>query len=181
MTSPLWHQTAEQLLRAERLLQHSVNSLDQAALGRRRERDRIALELEQLLNPLADLSQGLTRLIEEMAGGRQDNRLQRWQGQLQQLLSPLDLGRQMLEELVIQLDQPLDHLPDQPSRDSRDHQKRQQLQQLVALRQKQVMQMQAEVRSLQQQLFAATSQERPAVDAPQGPEGDAISTPSIFS
>ena len=181
MTSPLWHQTAEQLLRAERLLQHSVNSLDQAAVGRRRERDRIALELEQLLNPLADLSQGLTRLIEEMAGGRQDNRLQRWQGQLQQLLSPLDLGREMLEELVIQLDQPLDHLPDQPSRDSRDHQKRQQLQQLVALRQKQVMQMQAEVRSLQQQLFAATSQERPAVDAPQGPEGDAISTPSIFS
>ncbi len=177
MTSPLWHQTAEQLLRAERLLQHSVNSLDQAAVGRRRERDRIALELEQLLNPLAALSQGLTRLIEEMAGGRQDNRLQRWQGQLQQLLSPLDLGMQMLEELVIQLDQP----PDQPSDDPRDHQKRQQLQQLLALRQKQVTQMQAEVRSLQQQLFAATSQEQPAADAPQGPDGDAIGTPSIFS
>lgn len=183
-SSPLWQHTADQLLRAERLLQHSLNGLEQESAHRRQERDRIALELEQMLTPLDALSDGLTRLIDDMARDRQDNRLQRWQGQLQQLLSPLDQGMQLLRELVVQLDHPLQPAVNgdpQPGRASPDAQQHQQLALLLALRQKQVLQLQSEVQTLQEQLFMTASQQPTAPDRPQLTAEEGIATPSIFN
>lgn len=148
------------LLRAERLLEHSIAGLHEQESRRRRDRDQVGFALEQLLQPLEQLSGGLSRMIEEMAQHRQDNRLQRWQGQLQQLLTPLDVSQQELRELVVLLDQPLDQLQTQSEKSPTDlrsrageQQKRLQLVQLLALRQKQMGQLQSEVVALQRQLF----------------------------
>lgn len=148
------------LLRAERLLEHSIAGLHEQESRRRRDRDQVGFALEQLLQPLEQLSGGLSRMIEEMAQHRQDNRLQRWQGQLQQLLTPLDVSQQELRELVVLLDQPLDQLQDQSEQSptelrsrAGEQQKRLQLVQLLALRQKQMGQLQSEVVALQRQLF----------------------------
>ena len=148
------------LLRAERLLEHSIAGLHEQESRRRRDRDQVGFALEQLLQPLEKLSGGLSRMIEEMAQHRQDNRLQRWQGQLQQLLTPLDVSQQELRELVVLLDQPLDQLQTQSEKSPTDlrsrageQQKRLQLVQLLALRQKQMGQLQSEVVALQRQLF----------------------------
>lgn len=148
------------LLRAERLLVHSIAGLHEQESRRRRDRDQVGFALEQLLQPLEQLSGGLSRMIEEMAQHRQDNRLQRWQGQLQQLLTPLDVSQQELRELFVLLDQPLDQLQTQSEKSPTDlrsrageQQKRLQLVQLLALRQKQMGQLQSEVVALQRQLF----------------------------
>ena len=194
---PAVHPPLDQLLlRAERLLEHSIAGLHGQESCRRRDRDQVCFALEQLQQPLEELSGGLSRMIEDMAQHRQDNRLQRWQGQLQQLLSPLDASQQELRALVVLLDQPLEQPlerlqrpaePDPAALRSRasDQQKRQQLVQLLALRQKQMGQLQSEVAQLQRQLFE--SQQRlnqlqasaPALDPSPGEDQGRV--PSIFS
>jgi chromosome segregation ATPase len=184
------------LLRAERLLEHSIAGLHEQESRRRRDRDQVGFALEQLLQPLEQLSGGLSRMIEEMAQHRQDNRLQRWQGQLQQLLTPLDVSQQELRELVVLLDQPLDQLQTQSEQsptDLRSHageqQKRLQLVQLLALRQKQMGQLQSEVVALQRQLFESQQllSQLQASEAPLGASLDEFSgedqarVPSIFN
>ena len=194
----LWQQTSPQLLRAERLLAHCLEALQEARRQRRRDRDRVALELELLLPTVEALTTCLSGVIEELAQDRQDNRLQRWQGQLQQLLTPLDSGTRLLRELLVQLDQPLaDEIGADPGA-TRAQRQQQQLQQLLALRQKQVLQLQAEVSALQAQLFrqgAGPAPDGAGADAGAegggdgganaGAEGGADqgqgSTPSIFS
>jgi hypothetical protein len=180
----LWEQAGQLLLRAERLLAHSVEGLREGERRRRRDRDRLALEVEQLLTPLEALSSGLARVIEELAQDRQDNRLQRWQGQLQQLLTPLDSGTQSLKDLLVQLDQPLRHELEAVPGGMREVRRQEQLQQLLLLRQKQVLQLQSEVSALQAELFSRESGPAPgAGDEPAPADGGAFqgSTPSIFS
>lgn len=184
------------LLRAERLLEHSIAGLHEQESRRRRDRDQVGFALEQLLQPLEQLSGGLSRMIEEMAQHRQDNRLQRWQGQLQQLLTPLDVSQQELRELVVLLDQPLDQLQTQSEQSPTDlrsrageQQKRLQLVQLLALRQKQMGQLQSEVVALQRQLFESQQllSQLQASEAPLGASLDEFSgedqarVPSIFN
>lgn len=184
------------LLRAERLLEHSIAGLHEQESRRRRDRDQVGFALEQLLQPLEQLSGGLSRMIEEMAQHRQDNRLQRWQGQLQQLLAPLDVSQQELRELVVLLDQPLDQLQDQSEQSptelrsrAGEQQKRLQLVQLLALRQKQMGQLQSEVVALQRQLFESQQllSQLQASAVPLGssldesPGEDQARVPSIFN
>ena len=179
----LWSATEKALLRAERLLAHGVEAvLDQQRL-RRQDRNQIAFELEQLLQPLEGLSAALVAVIEEMAQHRQDNRLMRWQGQLQQQLDPLDEELLRLREQLAILDQPLQHeqLADGPAAKRQRH-KQQQMVDLLAHRQKQVMALQLERSALQLQLFEAEQRLAALGGAAQAAEaGDQPSTPSIFS
>jgi hypothetical protein len=179
----LWTATEQQLLRAERLLAHGVDAVRQQQLLRRQDRDQIAFELQQLLLPLEGLSAALVAVIEEMAQHRQDNRLQRWQGRLQQQLDPLDEELQRLREQVVLLDQPLEHEQSQASAAAqRERRKQQQLVELLGHRQKQVMALQLERRALQLQLFEAEQQLAALRGADQTPAtDDQPSTPSIFS
>lgn len=186
-TPELWQHTEQALLRAERLLAHGLEGIRRQQQLRRSDRDRIAFELEQLMPPLEGLSAALVEVIEAMAQARQDNQLQRWQGQLQQQLDPLDEGLRLLHEQLVLLDQPLAH--EQPEASSRrERQKQQQLVQLLAHRQKQVMALQAERTALRAQLFAAEQRlaslaaTQEADDPEASPENsDQMITPSIFS
>jgi chromosome segregation ATPase len=182
-TPALWDDTCQALLRAERLLSHSLEGLERGQQQRRHDRHSLALELEQALLPLRELNSGLGGVIEEMAADRQDNRLQRWQGRLQQLLQPMDEGTQRLQELLVLLDQPLPPATAAEPAAPRALQERvQQLEQLLQRRQKQVLGLQAELQTLQQQLFAASVSATPSADAlPPEPGEDQSSTPSIFS
>jgi small-conductance mechanosensitive channel len=186
-SSEPWPQTEQALLRAERLLAHGLEGIRREQQLRRSDHDRIAFELEQLLPPLEGLSAALVEVIEAMAQARQDNQLQRWQGQLQQQLDPLDEGLRLLREQLVLLDQPLAH--EQPEASSRrERQKQQQLVQLLAHRQKQVMALQAERSALRVQLFEceqrlvalAAGHEVGDLEASAG-FPDQTSTPSIFS
>jgi hypothetical protein len=158
-TPELWSQTEQALLRAERLLAHGLEGIRQEQALRRQDRDRIAFELEQILPQLEGLSAALVEVIEAMSLARQDNQLQRWQGQLQQQLDPLDEGLRLLREQLTTLDQPLEHEQVDAGGDrasiQRERQKQQHLLQLLAHRQKQVMALQVERSALQAQLFAA--------------------------
>lgn len=199
--SPHWQRTSAAIARAERLLTHAVEAVEQERRQRRHDRDALAFELEQLLLPLDSLAAGLVAVIEGMARDRQDNRLQRWQGQLQQLLDPLDSALQQCRDELTCLDQPLQVAPGTPGpgtdgslttpkqqqgqQQQRTQQQSQQLAQLLALRQQQVLELQAECRELQRQLFA---QEALLHGGPQGLSaslGDGEipqpSTPSIFN
>ena len=179
----LWAATEQQLLRAERLLAHGVDAVRQQQQLRRHDRDHIAFELDQLLQPLEGLSAALVAVIEEMAQHRQDNRLQRWQGQLQQQLDPLDEELQRLREQLVLLDQPLAHeQPQGGAAAQRERRKQQQLVELLGHRQKQVMALQLERRSLQMQLFEAEQQLAASTGLEQtSATDDQPSTPSIFS
>ena len=180
----LWPAHQQALTRAEHLLAHCLQGLRHQHRQRRVDRDRLALDVELLLHPLEQLSSGLVEVIEAMAAHRQDNRLQRWQGQLQRLLDPLDSGMQGLRELLTVLDEPLVTLKaDDPAfaaAEARTDQQRQQLLQLLAQRQKQVLEFQAEVTTLQKQLFQLSSVDadtaRPANDL-----SDQSGRPNIFS
>jgi len=186
-TPELWPHTEQALLRAERLLAHGLEGIRREHMLRRSDRDRIAFELEQLLPSLEGLSAALVEVIEAMAQARQDNQLQRWQGQLQQQLDPLDEGLRLLREQLVLLDQPLAHeQPDASSR--RERQKHQQLVQLLAHRQKQVIALQAERSALRAQLFAAEQRlaSFAATQEADDPDASPVSsdqtiTPSIFS
>jgi hypothetical protein len=179
----LWPATEQALLRAERLLAHGVDAVRQQQRLRRLDRNQIAFELEQLLQPLEGLSVALVAVLEEMAQHRQDNRLQRWQGQLQQQLEPLDEELLRLREQLVLLDQPLpQEQPADGAAGQRQRQKQQQLVSLLAHRQKQVMALQLERSALQLQLFEAEQRLAAFGELDQPAEaGDQPSTPSIFS
>jgi hypothetical protein len=166
------------LLRAERLLERSVQQIEQVAELHQQQKSRLALELERILAPLQQLNQGLAAVIEAMARERQDNRSQHWQGQLQDLLTPLDSAVLLLQEVLIQLELPSEALAAgrevQPGRGGQ----RLQFQQLLALRQRQVLELQAEVQALRMKLFQG-----PDTGLQTGPVQSEVSTmplPSIF-
>ena len=182
----LWPANQQALTRAERLLAHCLEGLRRQRQQRRADRDRLALDVEQVLQPLDQLNAGLVAVIEAMAADRQDNRLQRWQGELQRLLDPLDSGMQGLRELLIVLDEPLASPPVDDSLEAaserRADQQRQQLLQLLAQRQKQVLQLQSELATLQLQVFQSSPADNAAEDAPDSaPATDQSGSPSIFS
>ena len=187
-TNDLWLNANNQFLRAERLLEHCLLKLNKSEAERQQGLNKVAFELEQLLLPLIQLNEGIETIITEMSVDRQDNRLQRWQGQLQQLLSPLDNGKQNLQELVEKLDQSINsgkNLSNNSIPLQREERKRNQLQELLALRQKQVLQLQAEVNELQKQLFESYgSSSKADQNKPANPENyniNQIPTPKIFN
>jgi hypothetical protein len=173
--------TSPQLERAERLISHCLSALEQAEQRRSQDRQRLAFEVEQLLLPLDQLSGGLSGVIESMAADRQDNRLQRWQGQLQQLLDPLDSSLQLLRDLRVTLEH--DPKPAPATTSTPQQQKSEQLLQLLALRQKQVLQLESQVIELRQQLFDLQQRPEPEATAEPAKEPAAAqaNTPSIFS
>jgi hypothetical protein len=191
-SSPHWQRTSAAIVRAERLLAHAVEAIEQERRQRRRDRDALGFELEQMLLTLDSLAAGLVAVIEAMARDRQDNRLQRWQGQLQELLDPLDSALQLCRDELTRLDNPLEHSmetrgpgADGSSTPQRQQQKNQQLTQLLSLRQQQVLELQAECSELQRQLFtqeALLHRGPKALSTSQG-DGEVTqpSTPSIFN
>lgn len=172
---------SQHLIRAERLISHCLNGLEQAEQRRRHARERLGFELEQFLLPLDRISGGLSGVIESMAADRQDNRLQRWQGQLQQLLTPLDSGLQVLRDLLLMLDSGSEPAPGDTSNITKtpQQQKNQQLLQLLLLRQKQILLLEAQLDELRQQVFSL--QESPDSNPGVKLEAAQPSTPSIFS
>lgn len=180
-THPIWQDAERQLLRAERLVERSVEQLQAREDAHLQERARIGLEIERALQPLQALSAGLGRMIESMVEIRQDNRIQRWQGELQELLTPVDEAEHQLQELLLQLEQPgHDHWQGQDLSQARPVIQRLQLQQLLARRQRQVQQLQAELRELRAQSWATGEPTRAEAPAPESPAAR-TTQPSIFS
>ena len=189
MPSPdLWLIADQEMTRAERLLQHSLQRIEWERQERQTDRERIALEIERQIGGLTGLAQGLADLISSMDTDRHDNRSRRWQGQLEQLLAPLDSGLEHLRNLLVLLDQPLPAAVSTPQeqRQQRQQQQREQLQQLLSRRQQQVIKLEAEVQDLRCQLFAQSTlkgDSGPVAEADLAAEAstDHTSTPSIFS
>ena len=186
MPSPdLWLIADQEMTGAERLLQHSLQRIEWERQERQTDRERIALEIERQIGGLTGLAQGLADLISSMDTDRHDNRSRRWQGQLEQLLAPLDSGLEHLRNLLVLLDQPLAAAVSTPQ-EQRQQQQREQLQQLLSRRQQQVIKLEAEVQDLRCQLFAQSTlkgDSGPVAKADQAAEAstDHTSTPSIFS
>lgn len=181
----LWSIADQEMTRAERLLQHSLQRIEFERQERRVDRERIALEIERQISGLTGLAQGLADLIASMETDRHDNRSRRWQGQLEQLLAPLDSGLEHLRDLLVRLDQPLNATASTPQ-DQRQRQQGEQLQQLLSRRQQQVIKLEAEVQDLRCQLFAQSNLTGEAgtaleAEAATAPDSDQTSTPSIFS
>ena len=188
-TSPeLWADTEQALTRAERLLHHSLQRIEQEQAARRSERLAISRGLSRNLETLQHLAEGLAALIQAMEGDRQDNRSRRWQGQLELLLTPLDSGMEHLRDLITTLEQPLPRpLPEGQDQHQDDttapEQARQRLQELLQRRRTQVVKLEAEVQDLRRRLFQisapADQATPPAADvAAPHPQSD---VPSIFS
>jgi hypothetical protein len=176
----LWPTTESLLLRAERLLERSIQQLEEKSERHDQHKSRVALELERILAPLQQLNQGLGTVIENMAHERQDNRSQRWQGQLQDLMTPLDSAILLLQEVLIQLEEPADSQAsggDVVSARARGQ--RLQLQQLLALRQRQVLELQAEVQALRKELFQGCDR-GPAPSDSEASIGHGAELPTIF-
>ena len=184
LPSDLWDATDRELGRAERLLHHSLERIDRERQSRRADRERLALELERMITDLETLSSGLTELITSMGGDRQDNRSRRWQGQLLQLLSPVDIGLEQLRDLLTWLDQDLEPAEQDPQAQRRVQQQNQ-MKLLLNRRQQQVIKLEAEVQELRSRLFAmtATNDSEPQVIAPltSSTDSDQNEHPSIFS
>lgn len=181
----LWSIADQEMTRAERLLQHSLRGIEQERQARRADRERIALELERQISAIQTLTQGLVDLIASMESDRHDNRSRRWQGQLVQLLAPLDSGLEHLRDLLVRLDQPLT-TSSHDLQEQRQHQQREQLQQLLSRRQQQVIKLEAEVQDLRCQLFAQSSlpgdpEAFAAANSATDTNSAQTSTPSIFS
>lgn len=181
----LWASTEQALTRAERLLHHSLQRIEQEQAARRSERLAISRELGRNLETLQHLAKGLGALIQAMEGDRQDNRSRRWQGQLELLLTPLDSGMEHLREVITTLEQPLPlplpHNQHQEENTPAPEQARQRLQDLLQRRRSQVVKLEAEVEDLRRRLFqinAPTDQTtQPAANAAAHQSG----VPSIFS
>ena len=183
LPSELWDATDRELGRAERLLHHSLERIDREQQSRRADRERLALELERMITDLETLSSGLTELITSMEGDRQDNRSRRWQGQLLQLLSPIDSGLEQLRDLLMWLDQDLEPAAQDPQAQRRVQQQSQ-MKLLLNRRQQQVIKVEAEVQELRSRLFTkATNDDEPQVITPPTPSNasDQNQHPSIFS
>ena len=170
-SADLWSSVNQEMDRAERLLQHCQQQIEAEREARTRDRAWVAAEIERQIEASSQLSVGLTKLIESMDGDRIDNRSLRWQGLLTQLLIPLDQGLDHLRDLLVWLDQPLDTASSDPN----DHRQRQQREQL-----------EAEVLDLRRRLFAQASDPTNTPEESENPEtNDATRpqgrTPSIFS
>jgi hypothetical protein len=173
----LWQTTEQQLLRAERLIERAAGQLQHQNNQHQYERARIGLEIERVLVPLSALNSGMLQIIETMAKERQDSRIQSWQAKLQELLGPVDEAELQLQELLLQLESPsTNSLPEQNLTGNRPVIQRLQMQQLLAQRQRQVQQLQAELRELK----AAKWSGEKITDIPQEPPA-AKPTPGIFS
>ena len=184
-SADLWSSVNQEMDRAERLLQHCQQQIEAERDARTRDRAWVAAEIERQIEASSQLSVGLTELIESMNGDRVDNRSLRWQGLLTQLLIPLDQGLDHLRDLLVWLDQPLDTASSDPN-DHRQRQQREQLQQLLTRRQQQVIKLEAEVLDLRRRLFAQASDPTNTPEESENPEtNDATRpqgrTPSIFS
>ena len=177
---PLWQQAEGEFLRAERLLERSVEQIQRQDGAHEQERARVALELERAVAPIQALCTGLQSVIEEMAQDRQDNRLQQWQARLQTLLLDVDEAERWLQELMLQLEHPSpDRWQGQNLQEARPAIQRYQLQQLLAQRQRRIQELQAEVKQLRLQRWegqatqpSSMSEAPPALESP---------LPSIFN
>lgn len=176
---PQWQQVEQEFSRAERLLEAACLQIQEHGEQTHQERARVGLELEQALAPLQQLSADLGLVIEAMAQERQDNRMQRWQGELQQLLLPVDEAQLQLQQVLLQLDLPLaEAWQGQAPREARSLFKRLQLHQLLAQRQRQVQQLQAEVRELRGDLFQALSRQPLLAEGTGSDDADSATEPS---
>ena len=184
---PQWQRAEQEFSRAERLLEAACLQLQEHGEQNQQERARVGLELEQALEPLQQLVAGLGLVIEAMAQERQDNRIQRWQGELQQLLLPVDEAQLQLQQVLLQLEMPLaEAWQGKDLREARPMIQRLQLQQLLAQRQRQVQQLQAEVRQLRGELFLALSSQSDLADGSGADDAGSAASPrdgipSIFS
>jgi DNA-binding transcriptional MerR regulator len=106
---------------------------------------------------------------------------------LQQLLLPVDEAQLQLQQVLLQLEMPLaEAWQGKDLREARPMIQRLQLQQLLAQRQRQVQQLQAEVRQLRGELFLALSSQPVLTDGRGGDDAGSAASPrdgipSIFS
>ena len=179
----LWSETETQLTRAERLLQRALNQLELDGDRRQRQFAGVAFEVERILAPLQAVNAGLGAVIEAMALERQDSLSQRWQGQLQELLIPMDGALLQIQELLLQLERPDDwRLNPSASGPAQQGGQRLQLQQLLAVRQRQVLQQQAELAELRRRLFAQAppDQDKESSQDEAPPPSSVPTVPTIF-
>lgn len=181
-----WQAANAEMLRAERLLTHTLNSLELMQTQRYQDIDRLSFEVEQVLVVLEQINYELSIVIAEIYKERQNNYLQKILGKLQQLLSPLDLGINRLRELNLLIDTPWEltrAYSDISQMQNNKTKKEVQLQQMLTLRQKQILKNQVELNDLRTKLFIIsgnTDATEPNIDQSESSQSE-IGTPNIFN
>jgi len=181
-----WQAANAEMLRAERLLTHTLNSLELMQTQRYQDIDRLSFEVEQVLVVLEQINYELSIVIAEIYKERQNNYLQKILGKLQQLLSPLDLGINRLRELNLLIDTPWEltrAYSDKSQMQDNKTKKEVQLQQMLTLRQKQILKNQVELNDLRTKLFIIsgnTDATEPNIDQSESSQSE-IGTPNIFN
>jgi len=181
-----WQAANAEMLRAERLLTHTLNSLELMQTQRYQDIDRLSFEVEQVLVVLEQINYELSIVIAEIYKERQNNYLQKILGKLQQLLSPLDLGINRLRELNLLIDTPWEltrAYSDKSQMQNNKTKKEVQLQQMLTLRQKQILKNQVELNDLRTKLFITsgnTDATEPNIDQSESSQSE-IGTPNIFN
>jgi len=181
-----WQAANAEMLRAERLLTHTLNSLELMQTQRYQDIDRLSFEVEQVLVVLEQINYELSIVIAEIYKERQNNYLQKILGKLQQLLSPLDLGINRLRELNLLIDTPWEltrAYSDKSQMQNNKTKKEVQLQQMLNLRQKQILKNQVELNDLRTKLFITsgnTDATEPNIDQSESSQSE-IGTPNIFN
>lgn len=181
-----WQAANAEMLRAERLLTHTLNSLELMQTQRYQDIDRLSFEVEQVLVVLEQINYELSIVIAEIYKERQNNYLQKILGKLQQLLSPLDLGINRLRELNLLIDTPWEltrAYSDKSQMQNNKTKKEVQLQQMLTLRQKQILKNQVELNDLRTKLFiisGKTDATEPNIDQSESSQSE-IGTPNIFN
>ena len=181
-----WQAANAEMLRAERLLTHTLNSLELMQTQRYQDIDRLSFEVEQVLVVLEQINYELSIVIAEIYKERQNNYLQKILGKLQQLLSPLDLGINRLRELNLLIDTPWEltrAYSDKSQMQNNKTKKEVQLQQMLTLRQKEILKNQVELNDLRTKLFIIsgnTDATEPNIDQSESSQSE-IGTPNIFN
>ena len=181
-----WQAANAEMLRAERLLTHTLNSLELMQTQRYQDIDRLSFEVEQVLVVLEQINYELSIVIAEIYKERQNNYLQKILGKLQQLLSPLDLGINRLRELNLLIDTPWEltrAYSDKSQMQNNKTKKEVHLQQMLNLRQKQILKNQVELNDLRTKLFIIsgnTDATEPNIDQSESSQSE-IGTPNIFN
>ena len=181
-----WQAANAEMLRAERLLTHTLNSLELMQTQRYQDIDQLSFEVEQVLVVLEQINYELSIVIAEIYKERQNNYLQKILGKLQQLLSPLDLGINRLRELNLLIDTPWEltrAYSDKSQMQNNKTKKEEQLQQMLTLRQKQILKNQVELNDLRTKLFIIsgnTDATEPNIDQSESSQSE-IGTPNIFN
>ena len=181
-----WQAANAEMLRAERLLTHTLNSLELMQTQRYQDIDQLSFEVEQVLVVLEQINYELSIVIAEIYKERQNNYLQKILGKLQQLLSPLDLGINRLRELNLLIDTPWEltrAYSDKSQMQNNKTKKEVQLQQMLTLRQKQILKNQVELNDLRTKLFIIsgnTDATEPNIDQSESSQSE-IGTPNIFN